>query len=214
MEVEELTAHDSYFDQEGNPLRLCFERCAFLCSGVKVILNELPYLICDATGEIFFPWASVEIIKTEVMHAIDRQKGSVTINQVGRFNRGKLPVAGSTKFKYSPIEHFFIPGLVSRIPSDGYLTPVYFNKDVLIKFRHSENCELREYTPTAGLIKTKYGMSVPYGVNSSGNIVMWLGDVVRLSEQERQYLYSENIDPQYDLHSDFYRSQIMNEWLA
>ncbi|MNC64301.1 hypothetical protein D3C75_1144890 [compost metagenome] len=60
----------------------------------------------------------------------------------------------------------------------------------------------------------KGGQSVPYGINQRGSVIMWLGDIVGLPEQEKMYLYSENIDPQHDLHSDFYNNQILGEWLG
>lgn len=213
MEIEQLLMHDSYFDHADNPLHLCFERLTFRHDGVKVVLAKLPYLKSAATGQVFFPVPAVSIIEFEVAQAKAQNKEGTTINQLGKFNRVKLSVADGASFKYSAVEHFFIPGLIRNIPTDGYLTPVYFHQDVLIKFQHSENCELHRSTPTAGLITTKDDIQVPYGINSSGNVVMWLGDIMRLSAKEHLYLYSENIEPQYDLHSDFYRNQILGEWL-
>ncbi|HGN2133838.1 TPA: hypothetical protein ACKRYH_003851 [Pseudomonas aeruginosa] len=214
MEIEQLIAHDSYFDHANNPLHLCFDRLTFRYDGVRVVLDKLPYLKSATTGQVFFPAPAVCIIEHEVAQAKAKSKESTTINQLGRFNRGKFPIADGASLKYSAVEHFFIPGLIRDIPTDGYLTPVYFNKDVLIKFEHSENCELHRSTLTAGLITTKDDIQVPYGINSSGSVVMWLGDVMRLSEREHLYLCSENIEPQYDLHSDFYRNQILGEWFG
>lgn len=214
MVIDQLSSHDSYFDRGGTPLRLCFDKRSFQYAGVRIVLDQLPYLINNGTGEVFFPAASVAIIEDEVVRAQESKKGVVTINQVGRFSRGKLSVAEGTCFKYSAIEHFFIPGLLRGIPSDGYLTPTYFNRDVLLKYEHSESCNLDQATSTAGSIQMKGGETIQYGINQGGSVIMWLGDIVRLPEQEKQYLYSENIDPQYDLHSDFYNSQILGEWLG
>ncbi|GID02998.1 hypothetical protein [Pseudomonas sp. 008] len=214
MVIDQLSSHNSYFDGDGTPLQLCFDKRSFQYAGVRVVLNTLPYLINRWTGEIFFPAPSVAIIEKEVVRAKESKRSGVTVNQVGRFSRGKFPVAVGTRFKYSVIEHFFIPGLLRGIPSDGYLTPTYFNKDVLLKYEHSESCNLDQTTPSAGSIQVKGGETIPYGINQSGSVVMWLGDIVSLSEQEKQYLYSENIDPQYDLHSDFYNSQILGEWFG
>ncbi|KIY40759.1 hypothetical protein TZ03_11515 [Pseudomonas sp. 10-1B] len=214
METKQLIAHDSYFGYAGEPLHLCFDRLTLRHDSVKVVLDKLPYLKSSVTGQVFFTAPAVHIIETEVTHAKSQGKEKTTINQFVRFNRRKLPIASDTNFKYSLVEHFFIPGLIRNIPSDGYLTPVYFNQDVLIKFEYSGSCDLLRSTPTSGLITTKDNVQVPYGINSSGSVVMWLGDIVNLSEKEHLYLYSENIDPQYDLHSDFYRNQILGEWLG
>ena len=214
MEIDLLVPHDSYFDEGGTPLRLCFDKRSLQFSGLKVVLNQLPYLFNDATDEVFFPTTSVAIIEEAVARAKRSTKDVVTINQVGRFSRGKLPIAQGTSFKYSAIDHFFIPGLLRNIPPDGYLTPIYFNKDVLLKYEHSESCSLDQATSSAGSIQMKGGQTVPYGVNQRGSVIMWLGDIVSLPEQEKMYLYSENIDPQHDLHSDFYNNQILGEWLG
>lgn len=216
MLIDQLSSHDSYFDGRGTPLRLCIDKRSFQYAGIRIVLDQLPYLMNDGTGEVFFPAASVAIIEEEVARAQKNKTGGVTINQVGRISRGKRPIAEGTYFKCSAIEHFFIPGLLRGIPSDGYLTPTYFNRDVLLKYQYSESCNLNLNltTLTAGSIQMKGGDSVQFGINQSGSVIMWLGDVIKPSGQEKQYLYSENIDPQYYLHSDFYNNQILGEWLG
>lgn len=213
MHMEILKGYDSYYDPVGTRLDLCFKRKTIHYKNIKVILDKLPYLINETSGEIYFPTPAVAIIDNYVSEALDKGRKEIKINQLARFNRGKLEAGKNTSFKYSPVEHFFIPGLIRDIPSDGYLTPVYFDKNVLIKFEHAGDYELERQTATAGRIKRSAGYEVPYGINKNGNVIMWLGDIVKLPSRELMYLYSENIDPQYDLHSDFYRNQILDEWL-
>lgn len=213
MNIEILKGHDHYYSPAGAKLDLCFKRKTIHYKNVKVILDQLPYLINEASGEIYFTTPAVEIIEDYASEAFIDGRREIKINQLGRFNRSKLPVAKNTIFKYSPAEHFFTPGLIRSIPSDGYLTPVYFNKNVLVKFEHAEGYQLDRQTATAGRMKRSIGYDIPYGINKSGNVIMWLGDIVELPNQDVMYLYSENIDPQYDLHSDFYRNQILGEWL-
>lgn len=211
--INSLDGYNSYFDQDGTPLEFCSERKTVYYNGIKIILDRLPYLINQTNSQIYFSIPAAGIIKNYVEEAKKQDKKEVKINQFGRFNRGKLPVGNDTRFIYSPAEPFFIPGLIRDIPSDGFLTPVYFEKHVLIKFEHADGYNLERYTESAGIIHAPGDIHVPYGVDKSGYVIMWLGDIVNFSEKELLYLYSANVEPQYDIHSDFYRNQILGEWL-
>ncbi|UYK87057.1 hypothetical protein [Xanthomonas sacchari] len=213
MRVEQLKAFDSYFDDDGTPLQFCVDRKTIHVAGIRVVLNKLPYLKNPNTGEIHITTPAVNIINSYVSEAKGKQLDHAEINQMGRFERGELPVGRGTQFRYSAAEHFFIPGLVRNIPSDGYLTPVYFNRNVLTKYQYGEGYGIQSRTESFGSISISTGCGFPFGVNRAGNVVMWLGDLVGLDARELHYLYSENIDPQYDLHSDFYDSQILNKWI-
>lgn len=211
MRVETLEYYGSYFDKNNKPLELCFDRKTIHVEGVKVILDRLPYLISKETNRIFFPVPAVVIIEKTISRAKEQGKKECKINQLNRFNRLKLPAAGKSKFNYSAAEHFFIPGLIRDMPSDGYLTPVYFDKNILTKYRFGDGYEIHSETKSFGVIKIEGVKSLPYGVNSKGAVVMWLGDIVNLPQKELMYLYSENIEPQFDLHSDFYNNQILGQ---
>lgn len=213
LKPEELQGHDSYFDEEGTPLDFCADRRTIISQGIKVILNKLPYLKSPATGAVFFTTPAVKIINDYVSKAKATGKFQVTINQLGRFDRGRLPIDRGTNLKYSAAEHFFIPGLIRSLPSDGYLTPVYFDKNVLVKFQHGIGYDIRVFSRSFGTLSIHGGATIPFGVNRSEKVVIWLGDLIKLDERELFYFYSENISPQYDLHSDFYNSQILNKWI-
>lgn len=213
MLIEKLDGYDSYYDENDQPLEFCSDRKTVHYNEVKIVLNKLPYLKSSTTGELYFTTLAVQIITDCVSKAKNKNNSTVTINQLGRFDRGKLPIGDKTNFKYSAAEHFFIPGLIRGIPSDGYLTPVYFNPNVLVKYQHAIGYEVSSTTESFGVVSISAGGSFPYGINKSGCVVMWLGDLVKLGEKELLYLYSENIDPQYDLHSNFYDNQILNKRL-
>ncbi|MBO2617254.1 hypothetical protein [Shewanella algae] len=213
MKVEILEGYDDYFDVDGTPLDFCIKRKTFHYKGIKVVLDKLPYLLNNTNGNVYFTTPAVVIINEYVDEAVEKGKKEVRINQFGRLNRGKLPVGDNTEFRYSPAEHFFIPGLIRDIPSNGFLTPVYFEKHVLVKFEHAEGYDISNYTESAGRIHGPEGIDVPYGINKDGYVIMWLGDIVDFPNKELLYLYSANVEPQYDIHSDFYRNQILGEWL-
>lgn len=212
MKLDHLEGYDYYYDNE-QPLEFCSDRKTIHYNGIKVVLNKLPYLKNPVSNEIFFTTPAVHIINEYVSEANSNGKGEITINQFGRFNRGKLPIGENTEFKYSASEHFFIPGLIRDIPSNGYLTPVYFNENVLVRYEHASGYRVSSKTDSFGVIHINENFTIPYGRNKSGNVIMWLGDIVKLDKKETLYLYSENIEPQYDLHSDFYDNQILNKWL-
>jgi hypothetical protein len=111
------------------------------------------------------------------------------------------------KFLYDPRDYYYIPGLY-RSSEDGYLTPVFFNKEVLLKYIHHPNYAADLASDTSGIIHTEDGRFVSFGINRSGRVVMWLGDIGTLPENEQHYLRSENIDSDHDIASEFYESQI------
>lgn len=213
MRFEQLQAFDSYFDEDGTPLDFCVDRMTIHVEEVRVVLDRLPYLRNPMTGSVRFTTAAVHIIDSYVAEARGKQSAQAVINQFGRFERGGLPLGKGAQFRYSAAEHFFIPGLVTSMPSERYLTPVYFSRNVLMKYRHVEGYGLQSFTDSCGSISIDGGGTLPYGVNKEGYVMMWFGDVVKLDERERFYLYSENVGPQYDLHSDFYDNQIQNKWI-
>lgn len=213
MNLDSLAGYNSYYDTDGSPLKFCSKRKTIKYDGMKIVLDRLPYLINEINNNIYFSIPAAQIIKEYVEVAKSQGKSEVKINQFGRFERGKLPIGEKTEFRYSPAEHFFIPGLIRDIPSNGYLTPVYFEGHVLVKFENVDGYRLEKHTASAGRIHGPNGINIPYGVNNGGFVIMWLGDIVGFPRNELLYLYSANAEPQYDIHSDFYRNQILGEWL-
>jgi len=118
-----------------------------------------------------------------------------------RFNFGKVP------FTYDARDYYYLPGLY-RSSGDGYLTPVFFNVEVLLKYVHHPDCALDFASDTYGTLHTKDGQTTAFGINRSGHVIMWLGDIDRLSESEQHYLASENRASDHDVGSQFYAGQI------
>ncbi|KKW79065.1 hypothetical protein AAV96_09200 [Acinetobacter sp. AG1] len=209
MKLDSLVCHNSYYDNDGNPLDLCFDRKTIYIQGSKVILDKLPYLINPKTGDIFFPTTSKYIIEDYLKDGFEVTK----INQFNKFNKKHPNFYKSNNFNYSMVEHFFIPGLIRNIPSDGFLTPVYFNPNLLVMFEHGAGYNINKYSKSYGLLSLKNGGSIKYGVNRCGFVIMWLGDLVELSADELSFFYSQMVGPKYDIHSDFYRAEILGEWI-
>jgi hypothetical protein len=114
-------------------------------------------------------------------------------------------------FSYDARDYYYLPGLY-RSAGDGYLTPVFFNVEVLLKYAHHPSCTFDFTSDTYGTIHTKDGQTTAFGINRSGHVIMWLGDIARLPESEQHYLASENRNSDHDIGSHFYASQIEVEF--
>ncbi|MGB5711788.1 MAG: hypothetical protein WBM44_12875, partial [Waterburya sp.] len=110
-------------------------------------------------------------------------------------------------FIYDSDDYNYIPGL-KRPWDEGFLTPVFFNKDVLLKYDASPTYRLNFASTTYGTIRRDDDFSMPFGLNKNGKIVMWLGDIARLPISEQYYLRSENVASDHSIGSEFYDSQI------
>lgn len=101
-----------------------------------------------------------------------------------------------------------IPGL--QRPWDGfspYLTPVFFHKEVLVRYFYDPRYLCEFHSETYGTVRAKQ-FSFPIGINPNGKVVAWLGDLEKLPESEQQYLLSENTESDGNISSEFYDAQI------
>ena len=103
-------------------------------------------------------------------------------------------------------DYYHIPGL-RRPFHEGFLTPVFFKKEVLLKYDASPTYRVKFASATYGEIDTD-SFSIPFGINKNGKVVMWLGDIAKLPENEQYYLRSENVESDHALGSEFYDGQI------
>lgn len=110
-------------------------------------------------------------------------------------------------FIYDSDDYKYIPGL-KRPFDEGYLTPVYFNKEVLLKYDASPTYRLSFASTTYGEMRQGDDFSIPFGLNKNGKVIMWLGDIARLPEAEQYYLRSENVESDHSIGSEFYDGQI------
>ena len=95
-----------------------------------------------------------------------------------------------------------------QISSDGYLTPVYFNKQVLIRYLYDSRFYCDFASETYGTIGDN-SFSIPFGINKNGSILMWFGDIMQaLPQREQFYLLVENKEPENDAESEFYDAQV------
>ena len=95
-----------------------------------------------------------------------------------------------------------------QISPDGYLTPVYFNKQVLIRYLYDSRFYCDFASDTYGTIGGDT-FSISFGINKNGSVLMWVGDIMHnIPQKEQFYLLVENIDPEGDVDSELYQAQI------
>lgn len=111
------------------------------------------------------------------------------------------------EFLYDARDYYYIPGLY-RSSGDGFLTPVFFAKGVLLKYLHHPAYSLDFSSDTYGTIHTSEGHIIAFGVNRVGRVIMWLADIGKMSEAEQFYLRSENVESDHDVASEFYQGQV------
>lgn len=90
-----------------------------------------------------------------------------------------------------------------------FLTPVFFRREVLRKYR--DNPRLYSIEPLYLRCLDLWG--IPYSINEEGLVHVWLGDLGRLPEDEQLHWKTYNVLPSGGLEESFYRSQIEGEFV-
>lgn len=203
------------FPNEGKAQRIYCENCGQsmvltyfdfneLVSGVNISIKALPYLFCEACDLKYFPDHSRFAIIHLHQKALTEDLDTISSNRkkiVRDFGFTKI------KFIYDADDYYYIPGL-QRDHDSGFLTPVFFNRSVLLKFQNHSDYRVRFASKTYGSIHKGNDFDISFGINKSGRVIMWLGDVATLDENEQYYLRSENIESDHDIGSEFYDGQI------
>ncbi|SEW33380.1 hypothetical protein [[Clostridium] fimetarium] len=157
---------------------------------------------------------SVEIVEKDE-YEDDYQQDEVSVWY--DFNKIKMEVcndkyiAEKVKFIYDKDDYYFIPGL-TRPWKIGFLTPVFFNIEVLLKYLHHPSFGLDIGADTFGYIYKGDEHYISFGINENNKVLMWLGDIIELDINEQFYLRSENIPSDHSIGSEFYEAQIEVKW--
>ncbi len=193
-----------YCDNCGDYLDLWFPEFHKEVSGVDIHIMGLPELFCDKCSVGYLPEDSRFAIIYLHEQAIKHGKNSVNIirNKINQnFGFTQVP------FLYDSDDFKYFPGL-KRPWNEGFLTPVFFNKSVLLKYDSSPTYRLKFVSTTYGEIRQGEQFSISYGLNKNGKVIMWLGDIASLPIAEQYYLRSENIESDHSIGSEFYDGQI------
>lgn len=196
-----------YFcDETGEPLQLCFGRHTLLVEGVTATLDGVPLLQKPSTGEYFLPNRTRDVLEYYAEDARSKGHREMTLRPTAAHN-ARYAYAQKFDFKYSSIDYEYIPGL-TRPSDEGFLTPVFFNLCVLNKYNQNPDYTLDLFSETYGTIWEGDEWNIAFGINAAKRVIMWLGDLSGLPDEELYYLRSENVDSDHDIHSEFYDAQI------
>jgi hypothetical protein len=206
MEIGEVypsTAQHLYCDECGGGLYLAYTDFDEVVSEIAVRISGLPVLRCDHCKEDALPdhsrfaiitlWEQAKERDTKGVHST-RKKPPI------KFNQTDLP------FQYDTDDYRYLPGL-ERPDDDGFLTPVFFDKEVLLKYDVSPSYSVRFASTTYGTVFGD-GFYISFGLNKNGRVIMWLGDIASLPSKEQYYLLSHNIPSDHDICGEFYDGQI------
>lgn len=201
------------------------------CNGVREIVNgditvvienrmlhfpELFVLCCTKCGDKCLPEFSKQMID-------GTYKSMVEQNQfVGEFvpknYKKKFDYCQDQDYKYDHKDYYNIPGLCydEEHSVEGFLTPVYFDRKALIYFISVPDFEVDIFSETYGHIGKKdpdgvyvYDWDVPFGFNSNGKLVFWLGDLNYMDTQSQAILKGFNIESDHlIIDSEFFQAQM------
>lgn len=173
-------------------------------TGIQFDIQGIPALLCNC-GNREWPDLSKFAIVELHRQAIEEEADLVTSN---RSKPNKTYEFAKVAFDYDSDDYDNIPGL-KRPWNEGFLTPVFFRRDALLKFEHHPNYEVKFASATYGTIYSlDPGFYISFGINENGLLVMWLGDIAKLPEAEQFYLRSENVPSDHHIGSEFYEGQI------
>lgn len=173
-------------------------------SGINIHIMGLPELFCEKCDAGYLPDDSRFAVI--YLHEQATKKGSDIVN-VTRNKTNQNFGFTDVPFVYDSDDYKYIPGL-KRPFDEGFLTPVFFNREVLLKYDSSPTYRVSFASTTYGDIRQGDEFSMPFGLNKNGKVIMWLGDIARLPINEQYYLRSENIESDHSIGSEFYDGQI------
>jgi hypothetical protein len=197
------THRSIYCDKCSAHLELAFFDFCDDVSGVNIRMVGLPTLKCPSCGSSFLPDRSRFALIETHRQAFEQNSSAVNvvrkkINQ--NFGFTNVP------FIYDSDDYDYIPGL-TREHDPGFLTPVFFNKEALLKYDSHPSYQVHFASRTYGTICAE-NFDIAFGINRNGKLVMWLGDIATLPNSEQFYLRSENVQSDHSIGSEFYDGQI------
>ena len=182
------------------PLRLIYKDFDEDVSGIRVRIAGLPYLHCDECPADYLPDNS----RFAIVHL---HEGAMRAGHKGvpstRRKPNKKYEFTKVDFDYDSDDYDYLPGL-TRPWDIGFLTPVFFYRTVLHKYDSLPGYSVRFASATYGSIDAP-DWDISFGINKSGKVIMWLGDIAKLPLNEQHYLRSENVPSDHDIGSEFGR---------
>jgi hypothetical protein len=170
---------------------------------------RMPFLYCPDCQDIALPNFTASLIRLRAEQGRNNQQTIMFAD----FNESQKRFGFCKKLnlKYDSMDYYFIPGLY-RPSQTGFLTPVLFEKDALTYFIHHPKYTVSLPSNSYGNIRSRTDTIIAFGINRSGKLIMWLGDLDGLDERDQLVLAAHNVASDHDVASEFYEGQIEVEF--
>lgn len=180
-------------------------------------LEIIPLLRCTKCKKKSIPEFTKELMYGAYKELLKR--GNLRVDSRPSEFQKRYTYAESADFIYDHWDYESIPGLKfdEEHSDEGFLTPVYFHKNVLVNFINLPNYEVNLFSETYGNLAMlsqddnyQYEWILPFGINSSGKVVFWLGDLNEIKDEASIHLLKAfNINSDHLLtESEFYQAQM------
>ena len=201
----------------------CGGNCELEESSVSVtiearLLNfpELCLLVCQSCGRKYIPEYSKQMIDGAYRSMV--KEGQYVGDFVPKGYKKKFDYCVEQDYEYDHRDFYNIPGLCydDEHSIEGFLTPVYFEKQALIYFISMPEYEVNIFSETYGNIGMKdpdeiytYEWNIPFGFNRNGKLVFWLGDLSYMDNRSKGIIKGFNVPSDHQLiGSEFYQAQM------
>lgn len=203
LDMTDEIRNQSLYCDCGHLMGLVFGLFRAKVNSVELEIADLPLLRCSACNKDYLPERSKQFVQFVAEEAI---KGGRMFDAIRRRKINKKFNFCQVEFEYDPDDYYYIPGL-SRPWDDGFLTPVFFNLAVLLKYDQRPDYRVKFASATYGTIIGE-NFDISFGINQFQKVIMWLGDIDKLPKAEQYYLASENVSSDHSIGSEFYEGQI------
>lgn len=188
---------------------LSLEPLKVFCDGVS-IMGPMPSLRCSRCSVVRLPLPMKIGLQGMTEMAKERGTDQVAVHVPKAVAaKPRFEFCQGVSFLYDRIDQQYIPGLAHA--ADGFLTPVFFSKDILTYFYNHPDYAVSFASDTYGTIymKDRY---ISFGLNEHGKLIMWLGDLNDLERRDQVMLQAHNVPSDHSIGCEFYEGQIEAEF--
>lgn len=193
--------------------KLVFERIKFE-KDEKVVCMKIPYFEC-VTCSNKEPLKKIEHFQEIAEKHFKKLSKKEPILVLFEYEERRFAKYENLQFKYSSEDNYLIPGLERSGDNDGYLTPVFFDKAVLLHYSIHPEYSVKLFSFSSGDIfhNGEPLFNSGFGINRNGKVFKWLGDLAEDFKDENMKPHllrfrASNIESDHDIYSKFYLSQI------
>lgn len=197
----------------GMPMELTLTPVLVKISEIKLDFQDIHILKCIECHFCCLPEYTKEIIGGSYQATVERGEKMGIFLRKGY--RKKFDYCVEQDFLYDHNDYYNIPGLCydEEHSVEGFLTPVYFNKKVLLYFMQDPDYKVNLRAETYGEFRLKNEWSIPFGINRNGKVVFWLGDLNYLDNMTLSIMKPHNVESDHQLiSSEFYTGQMCCIW--